>query len=190
MFFLCLEFKSDKVREECLVPRDVNCKREDYLIWWDYFMSVAVIASMRSKDPSTQVGACIVNSANRIVSTGYNGMPNGIDDDDLPWARSADNILDTKYPFVCHAEMNAIMNKTSYDLAGCTLFVVLFPCNECAKMIIQAGIVRVVYLSDKYSHDEKFIASRKLLNLAKVSLCQYTPKQKKIVIDFDSILDS
>ncbi|KAI2806628.1 hypothetical protein RDWZM_006470 [Blomia tropicalis] len=169
------------------VDGEITTKRTDYLVWWDYFMSIAYITSMRSKDPNTQVGACIVNESNRIVSLGYNGMPNGCSDDELPWNRTANSSLDTKYLYVCHAEMNAILNKTSYDLSGCTIFVLLFPCNECAKMIIQAGIKRIIYLSDKYSDENKFIASRRLLSMANIELIQYTPKQSKILIDFDTI---
>uniref|UniRef100_A0A3P9AD18 dCMP deaminase n=1 Tax=Esox lucius TaxID=8010 RepID=A0A3P9AD18_ESOLU len=114
-------------------------KREDYLEWPEYFMAVAFLSAQRSKDPSSQVGACIVNPENKIVGIGYNGMPNGCDDDLLPWSRYADDRLDTKYPYVCHAELNAIMNKNSADVKGCSMYVALFPCNECAKLIIQAG---------------------------------------------------
>ncbi|CAL8238491.1 unnamed protein product, partial [Lota lota] len=101
-------------------------------------MAVAVLVSQRSKDPNTKVGACIVSQDNKIVGTGYNGMPNGCGDDLLPWAREAEDRLDTKYPYVCHAELNAIMNKNSADVKNCTMYVTLFPCNECAKLIIQA----------------------------------------------------
>ncbi|XP_038837632.1 deoxycytidylate deaminase-like isoform X2 [Salvelinus namaycush] len=114
-------------------------KREDYLEWPEYFMAVAFLSAQRSKDPSSQVGACIVNRENKIVGIGYNGMPNGCDDDLLPWSCSANDRLDTKYPYVCHAELNAIMNKNSADVKGCSMYVALFPCNECAKLIIQAG---------------------------------------------------
>lgn len=164
-------------------------KRDDYLIWWDYFMSTAYIASLRSKDPNTQVGAVIVNDENRIISMGYNGMPNKCSDDDLPWNRTApgDDALQLKYLYVVHAEMNALMNKTSYDCKHCTIFVLLFPCNECAKLIIQAGIVRVVYLSDKYHDQPKYQASRRLLSMAGVELVHYVPKQRQILIDFDKI---
>ncbi|XP_077158434.1 deoxycytidylate deaminase isoform X2 [Paroedura picta] len=113
-------------------------KRDDYLEWPEYFMAVAFLSAQRSKDPSSQVGACIVNSENKIVGIGYNGMPNGCSDDLLPWSRTADSKLDTKYPYVCHAELNAIMNKNSADVKGCSMYVALFPCNECAKLIIQA----------------------------------------------------
>ncbi|XP_076845658.1 deoxycytidylate deaminase isoform X3 [Brachyhypopomus gauderio] len=113
-------------------------KRQDYLEWPEYFMSVAFLSAQRSKDPNSQVGACIVNQENKIVGIGYNGMPNGCDDDLLPWSRAAEDKLDTKYPYVCHAELNAIMNKNSADVKGCSMYVALFPCNECAKLIIQA----------------------------------------------------
>ncbi|XP_058234473.1 deoxycytidylate deaminase [Hemibagrus wyckioides] len=162
-------------------------KRQDYLEWSEYFMAVAFLSAQRSKDPSSQVGACIVNQENKIVGIGYNGMPNGCDDDLLPWARSADDRLDTKYPYVCHAEMNAIMNKNSADVKGCTIYVALFPCNECAKLIIQSGIKDVVYLSDKYHYTPEMEASRRLLDLARITYRQFQPKRKKIVIDFDSV---
>uniref|UniRef100_A0A8C6PZ03 Deoxycytidylate deaminase n=1 Tax=Nothobranchius furzeri TaxID=105023 RepID=A0A8C6PZ03_NOTFU len=150
------------------VCRDTSCKREDYLEWPDYFMAVAFLSAQRSKDPSSQVGACIVNQENKIVGIGYNGMPNGCDDDQLPWSRSADDRLDTKYPYVCHAELNAIMNKNSADVKGCTMYVALFPCNECAKLIIQAGLKEVIYICDKYHHTPEMTASRRLLHMAGV----------------------
>ncbi|XP_016087803.1 deoxycytidylate deaminase isoform X1 [Sinocyclocheilus grahami] len=162
-------------------------KRQDYLEWPEYFMAVAFLSAQRSKDPSSQVGACIVNQENKIVGIGYNGMPNGCDDDLLPWSRSADNKLDTKYPYVCHAELNAIMNKNSADVKGCTMYVALFPCNECTKLIIQAGIKDVIYLSDKYHDTPEMTASRRLLNLAGITYKQFQPKQGRIVIDFNSI---
>jgi len=130
---------------------------------------------MRSKDPNTQVGACIVNADKRIVGIGYNGFPRGCSDEELPWAREAENPLDTKYPYVCHAEMNAILNKNSADVKGCSIFVALFPCNECAKLIIQSGISEVVYLSDKYAATVPVIASRRLLEMAKVRLRHHIP---------------
>jgi dCMP deaminase len=142
-------------------------KRQDYLGWDDYFMAVAFLSANRSKDPSTQVGACIVNEERKIVGIGYNGMPNGCSDDELPWAREADSPLDTKYPYVCHAELNAIMNKNSADVKGCRLFVALFPCNECAKLIIQSGIREVVYMSDKHRDQVPPVC----LNRATAHLC-------------------
>ncbi|XP_034385243.1 deoxycytidylate deaminase isoform X3 [Cyclopterus lumpus] len=150
-------------------------------------MAVAFLSAQRSKDPSSQVGACIVNQENKIVGIGYNGMPNGCDDDQLPWSRSADNRLDTKYPYVCHAELNAIMNKNSADVKGCTMYVALFPCNECAKLIIQAGIKDVVFHSDKYHKSPETEASRRLLTMAGIGYRQFKPKRTEIVIDFNSI---
>ena len=144
---------------------DNTVKRKDYISWDEYFMAIAKLSAMRSKDPSTQVGACIVGADNKILSIGYNGAPNGFDDDKFPWAREGNN-LETKYPYVCHAEMNAILNYrgSRKDLEGARIYVDLFPCNECAKIIIQSGIKKVVYLSDKYADSENNIASRKLFD--------------------------
>ena len=143
-------------------------KRTDYITWEEYFMAVAQLSGLRSKDPSTQVGACIVNRNKRIIGIGYNGFPTGCSDDELPWNREGD-FLDTKYPYVCHAELNAITNATNrHDLDGATLYVSLYPCNECAKLIVQAGIREVVYLSDKYAGDDKFVAARRILDMAGV----------------------
>jgi dCMP deaminase len=162
-------------------------KREiDVLDWDDYFMSIAFLSSKRSKDPSTQVGACIVNEQKRIVGIGYNGFPRGCSDDDLPWGREAEDVNDTKYPYVVHAEVNAILNKNSADCQGCTIFVGLFPCGECAKVIIQAGIREVVYLSDKYHETSTMKASRRLFGLAKVSLRQHSPSTPSVCINFNS----
>ena len=160
--------------------------RERVLAWDDYFMSVAFLSSMRSKDPNTQVGACIVNQEKRIVGIGYNGFPRGCSDRELPWARTSEtgDELETKYPYVCHAEVNAILNKNSADVQGCTLYVGLFPCNECAKMVIQSGIREVVFLSDKYKTSKSMIASRRLFDMAKVNLRQHVPKEDKITICF------
>ncbi|NP_001084625.1 dCMP deaminase L homeolog [Xenopus laevis] len=165
-------------------------KREDYLEWCEYFMAVAFLAAQRSKDPSSQVGACIVNSENKIVGIGYNGMPNGCHDDVLPWARTAEDRLDTKYPYVCHAELNAIMNKNTADVKGCTMYVALFPCNECAKLVIQAGIKEVVFMSDKYHDNPEMTAARHMFDLAGIKYTNFIPKHRKIVIDFDSINSS
>jgi dCMP deaminase len=155
-------------------------KREDYISWEEYFMAVAQLSAMRSKDPNTQVGACIVNEKKRIIGIGYNGFPTGCSDDELPWAREGD-LLDTKYPYVCHAEMNAITNASNKpQLDGAAMYVSLFPCNECAKLIVQVGIKKVVYLEDKY-HDEKiFIAARRIFDLAGVKYCQLTPETRDI----------
>ncbi|KAM8968460.1 deoxycytidylate deaminase isoform 1-T1 [Sarcophilus harrisii] len=162
-------------------------KRDDYLEWPEYFMAVAFLSAQRSKDPNSQVGACIINAENKIVGIGYNGMPNGCSDDLLPWRRTADSKLDTKYPYVCHAELNAIMNKNSADVKGCTMYVALFPCNECAKLIIQAGIKEVIYMSDKYHDSDETTAARLMFDLAGIKFRKFTPKYSKIVIDFDSI---
>lgn len=158
-------------------------KREDHISWDEYFMGVAMLSAMRSKDPNTQVGACIVNREHRIVGVGYNGFPTGCSDDDLPWEREGDWI-ETKYPYVCHAELNAILNSIGGDLRGCTLYVALFPCNECAKAIIQAGIRKIVYLSDKYADTDGTKASRRMLAQAGVELVQFQPEQKELVIKF------
>ena len=136
-------------------------------------MGIALLSAQRSKDNHTQVGACIVNEEQRIVSVGYNGMPTGCDDDLMPWEREGD-FLDTKYPFVCHAELNAILNCNT-RLRGCTLYVTLFPCNECAKAIIQCGIRRVIYLENKYAGTDSNRASERLLHTAGVECIAYTP---------------
>ncbi len=159
-------------------------KREDYISWDEYFMGVALLSAKRSKDPSTQVGACIVNSDNRIVSVGYNGFPRGCSDEEFPWERSADNQNDTKYPFVCHAELNAILNASGREMRGTRIYVALFPCNECAKAIIQSGITEVIYLSDKYKNTDNCLASRRMLEAAGVKLTQFE-SDKKIEFDFN-----
>lgn len=169
------------------VTRDINKKREDYLAWGEYFMAVAILSALRSKDPSTQVGACIVNGDNKIVSIGYNGMPRGCNDDLLPWGKGSSDPLKNKYMYVCHAEVNAILNKSCADVAGCTIYVALFPCNECAKIVIQSGIREVVYLSDKYKDKPETIASKKMFDLSGISYRPYTQSRKNIWIDFDSI---
>lgn len=160
------------------MEKDMNKKRENYISWEEYFMAIAKLSAMRSKDPSTQVGACIVSNSNRILSVGYNGAPNGFNDDKFPWAREAENNLDTKYPYVCHAELNAILNYrgSKKDLENAKLYVDLFPCNECAKIIIQSGIKEIVYLSDKYANSENNIASRRLLDSCGV-------KYRKLSVD-------
>ena len=157
-------------------------KRQDYISWEEYFMGVALLAAERSKDPNTQVGACIVDEQNRILSTGYNGFPHGCSDDDFPWNRD-ESKGDTKYQFVVHAELNAILNARGKSLAGSTLYVGLFPCNECAKAIIQAGVSEVVYLSDKYKNTPSTIASRRMLDAAGVKLTQLKPKRANLVLN-------
>lgn len=145
-------------------------KRQDVLSWDDYFMGLAHLSAKRSKDPSTQVGAVIVNPQHRVVGIGYNGFPYGCDDDVFPWAREGKS-NETKYPYVVHAELNAILN-CSQSCKGCTIYISLFPCNECAKAIIQSGISRVIYESDKYAATDNVIASKKMLNAAGVELIQ------------------
>ena len=146
-----------------------NKKRKNYLSWDEYFMAITELSAMRSKDPSTQVGACIVSNDNRILSIGYNGAPNGFNDDEFPWSREGNN-LETKYPYVCHAELNAILNYrgNKKDLENAKIYVDLFRCNDCAKMIIQSGIKEVIYLNDKYADSENNIASRTLFDKCKV----------------------
>jgi len=158
-------------------------KRRDYLSWDEYFMGVALLSAQRSKDPNTQVGACIVNPQNKIVGVGYNGFPTGCSDDEFPWEREGE-FLDTKYPYICHAELNAVINKISADLYGCRLYVALFPCNECAKVIIQAGITEVVYLSDKYQDTGAVRASRRMFTAARVQMRQLAINREALVIPF------
>ena len=152
------------------MEQNKNQKRENYISWDEYFMAIAKLSAMRSKDPSTQVGACIVSQDNRILSIGYNGAPNGFDDEKFPWGREGEN-LNTKYPYVCHAEMNAILNfrGSKNDLESSKIYVDLFPCNECAKIIIQSGIKEVIFLSDKYKDAENNIASRRLFDECNVT---------------------
>ena len=158
----------------------MNAKRTDYISWEEYFMAVAQLSARRSKDPNTQVGACIVNKNKRIIGIGYNGFPAGCSDDELPWDRDGD-FLQTKYPYVCHAEMNAITNATNRpDLTEATMYVSLFPCNECAKLIVQVGITEVVYLQDKYHDMDMFVAARKIFEMAKVRYRQLEPQNKRI----------
>ncbi len=155
-------------------------KRLDYISWDEYFMGVAKLAARRSKDPSTQVGACIVSPENIIISTGYNGMPKGCSDDDFPWAREG---AETKYPYVVHAELNAILNANGRDLRGSRVYVALFPCNECAKAIIQSGVKEVVYLSDKYAGTAENTASKRMLDAAGVKYSRLKAATKSITID-------
>ena len=159
-------------------------KREGYLSWDDYFMSVALLSGKRSKDPSTQVGACIVNKNNIIESIGYNGLPKGCSDDEFPWDKEGET-LKTKYPFVVHAELNAILNSKGKDLSGCRIYVALFPCNECAKAIIQSGISEVIYLSDKYANTDSVKASKLMLKCAGEKLTQLEATHEKIELSFD-----
>jgi len=156
-------------------------KRKDYISWDEYFMGIAMLAAKRSKDPSTQVGACIVSQDNIIISTGYNGMPKGCSDDEFPWGREG---AETKYPFVVHAELNAILNANGRDLRGSRIYVALFPCNECAKAIIQSGVKEVLYLSDKYASSASVIASKRMMDAAGVTYRQLKPSLQSITLDF------
>ena len=158
---------------------ELNKQRLGYLDWDEYFMGVAELSAMRSKDPSTQVGACIVSSDNRILSIGYNGAPNGFEDKYFPWDREGD-FLNTKYPFVCHAELNAISNfrGNKKDLEGAKLYVTLFPCNECTKLVIQNGIKEIIYLSDKYKNTDGTKASKIMLRKCNVTFTEF-PKEKR-----------
>ncbi|MCD2422781.1 dCMP deaminase family protein [Niabella pedocola] len=159
-------------------------KRTDYISWDEYFMGVALLSGKRSKDPSTQVGACIVNQQNKIVGVGYNGLPIGISDDQFPWQNEG-AFLDTKYPYVCHAELNAILNNIGMNLSGCKIYTALFPCNECSKAIIQSGIGEVIYLSDKYASKESFIAAKRMLQTAGIQLRKMTPDVNEVTLSFD-----
>ncbi len=158
-------------------------KRSDYISWDEYFMGVALLSAKRSKDPSTQVGACIVNDKNKIVGAGYNGLPIGCDDDDFPWEKQGD-FLDTKYPYICHAELNAILNNIGMDLRGCKIYTALFPCNECSKAIIQSGITEVIYLSDKYEGNDIFKASKKMLETAGVKFRKVQVKISNLLLSY------
>jgi dCMP deaminase len=159
-------------------------KRTDYISWDEYFMGVALLSGKRSKDPNTQVGACIVNTQNKIVGAGYNGLPIGCNDEDFPWDKTGD-FLNTKYPYVCHAELNAILNNIGMNLSGCRIYTALFPCNECAKAIIQSGIREVIYLSDKYDGTEVSIASKSMLDAAGVSYRRVVVNRSGIELSFE-----
>ena len=155
-------------------------KRRDYISWDEYFMGIAMLAAKRSKDPSTQVGACIVSQDNIIMSTGYNGMPKGCSDDEFPWNREG---AETKYPYVVHAELNAILNANGRDLRNSRVYVALFPCNECAKAIIQSGVKEVIYLSDKYADTMATMASKRMLDAAGVKYSQFKSSVDSITLD-------
>lgn len=157
-------------------------KREDVLTWDEYFMGVAQLSGMRSKDPNTQVGACIVSSDNKILSMGYNGFPNGCSDDEFPWEREGDE-FDTKYFYVTHSELNAILNYRGGSLEGTKIYVSLFPCNECAKAIIQCGIKTVVYDSDKYDRTPANRASKRMFDAAGVKYIPYSKSGKSVKIE-------
>lgn len=158
-------------------------KRDDYISWTEYFMGIALLSAYRSKDGSTQVGSCIVSREHKILSMGYNGMPTGCLDDSMPWARDKElDPLETKYMYVCHAELNAILNHAGGDIRGAKMYTTLFPCNECAKAIIQSGISEVVYLSDKYADDNATIASKRMFDMVGVKYTPYRPSGRQIAI--------
>ena len=160
----------------------MNGKRQDYLSWDEYFMGIAMLSGMRSKDPNTQVGCCIVSQDNKILSMGYNGLPNGCSDDEYPWAREGDDPLETKYVYAVHSELNANLNYGGGSLKGAKIYVSLFPCNECAKAIIQAGIKEVIYDSDKYDDTASVIASKRMMDSAGVRYYQYHRTEREITI--------
>ena len=167
-------------------------KRQEYISWDDYFMGIALLAAKRSKDPNTQVGACIVSgdapngfNHNTILSVGYNGLPIGCSDDHFPLGRDGD-FLDTKYPFVVHAELNAILNARGKSLVGSKIYVALFPCNECCKAIIQSGIREVIYLSNKYADSDAVKASTKMFEAAGVKLTRLQTDTQKIELSFET----
>ena len=157
-------------------------KRQDYISWDEYFMGIALLSAMRSKDNNSQVGACIVSPENKILSLGYNGMPIGCNDDDMPWEREGSD-LDTKYMYVCHSELNAILNSPNHDLRGSRMYVTLFPCNECAKAIIQAGLKTVVYACDKYADTAAVLASKRMFRAAGVELVPYRHTGRQITLE-------
>ena len=163
----------------------VSDKRTDYLSWDEYFMGVAMLSGMRSKDPGTQVGCCIVSKDNKILSMGYNGFPSGCSDDDFPWTRDGEDPLETKYVYSTHSELNAILNYNGpgQALSGARMYVTLFPCNECAKAIIQCGIRELIYDCDKYADTPSVIASKRMLDAAGVKYYQYERTGRKIEID-------
>ena len=154
-------------------------KRKDYISWDEYFMGVAILSGMRSKDPNTQVGACIVSEDHKILSMGYNGLPIGCSDDEFPWSREGDP-LENKYFYTTHSELNAILNYRGGSLEGSTIYVTLFPCNECAKAIIQSGIKRVVYDSDKYESTPATIASKRMLKASGIVLEKYQRTNREV----------
>ena len=157
-------------------------KRDNYIGWDEYFMGVALLSGERSKDPNSQVGACIVSEDNRILSIGYNGFPRGCSDDEIPWDREGD-FANTKYPYVCHGELNAILNYTGSTLKNSRIYVALFPCNECAKAIIQCGIKEVIYKEDKYADTDVVKISKKMMDLGGVKYRQYKPSNKAITLE-------
>lgn len=175
----------EKLEMEIMMNEMISQKRKDYLLWDDYFMATALLSAKRSKDPATQVGACIVDTHNRIISIGYNGFPRNCSDDVFPWAKKKES-TDNKSLYVVHAEANAILNSKMCTLDGTRLYTTLFPCNECAKLIIQSGIKIIFYLSDKYAHRQIYHASKRMLDAAGVEYHLYSPKERMIILNFDA----
>ncbi|KAL1554180.1 dCMP deaminase [Salvia divinorum] len=163
-------------------------KRNGYLSWDDYFMAIAFLSAERSKDPNRQVGACLVSEKGIILGIGYNGFPRGCSDDKLPWSKKSKSgdPLETKYPYVCHAEVNAILNRNHASAAGQRLYVTMFPCNECAKIIIQSGVSEVIYYVEKHldNPDVAYVASHKLLSMVGIKVRRHQPQMDQIVIKF------
>lgn len=158
-------------------------KRKDYLSWDQYFMGIAKLSTMRSKDPNTSVGACIVGKDNKILSVGYNGMPQGCSDDEYPWERDKEDPLETKYLYVCHAELNALLNYTGTNLQGARIYTTLFPCNECTKALIQSGIREVIYSEDKYANTASVIAAKKMMHSAGIQYRHYKCLNQNIQLE-------
>lgn len=160
----------------------MSSKRNDYISWDEYFMGVAILSGKRSKDPSTQVGCCIVSQDNRILSMGYNGLPRGCSDDEFPWTRDGEDPLETKYLYTVHSELNAILNYEGPSLSGSKIYVSLFPCNECTKAIIQCGIKEIIYGSDKYADTVSVIASKRMLDAAGVRYYPYHKTEREVTM--------
>ena len=160
----------------------MTTKRQDYITWDEYFMGIAKLSAQRSKDPNTQVGCCIVSSENKILSMGYNGFPIGCSDDEFPWSRDGEG-LESKYLYSTHSELNAILNYPGASLKNARMYVTLFPCNECAKAIIQCGIRELVYGSDKYADTTSVQASKKMLSAAGVTFREYKPTGRKVELE-------
>lgn len=163
--------------------KEKKVKKQDYLKWDEYFMGIAILSSRRSKDPNTSVGACIVSEDNKILSVGYNGMPIGCSDDEYPWEREADTEIDTKYLYVCHAELNALLNYTGTNMQNAKIYTTLFPCNECTKALIQSGIKEVIYYNDKYADTPSVIAAKRMMKSVGMVYRMYEPAGKELVFN-------
>ncbi|KAG7560117.1 Cytidine and deoxycytidylate deaminase domain [Arabidopsis thaliana x Arabidopsis arenosa] len=189
--FTCTEITAIPRKFQDLDPFS-PLKRNGYLSWDDYFMAIAFLSAERSKDPNRQVGACLVSQNGVILGIGYNGFPRGCSDDKLPWAKKSrtGDPLETKYPYVCHAEVNAILNTNHASAAGQKLYVTMFPCNECAKIILQSGVAEVIYFVEKRLNDTDvaYVASHKLLSMANVKVRKHQPEMDQILIKFEEDL--